>query len=137
MPILMLLLILLAGCAGGTGPSQPSDVRGSAPGAATELVAKGRKQFLRCNGCHAVRPDEPGMTGPHLAGIVGRPSAAVDGFAYTDALRALAITWDEALLDQWLEAPQAQVPDMCMPFAGLPDADARRALIAFLKQPGS
>lgn len=99
------------------------------------LVEAGRKHFIRCTACHSTRADAPPNIGPHLEGIVGRTVAAVAGFNYSDAMRAQTFVWDEAQLDRWLEHPQADIPGLCMPFKGLSKPEARKALIAYLKNP--
>lgn len=107
----------------------------SPPGPAPDpaLAQAGRKHFIRCIACHAVRADARPMTGPHLEGIVGRPAAGLPGFAYTDTMRAQDFVWDEARLDAFLESPHELNPGMCLTFAGLPRAEDRAALIAYLK----
>lgn len=57
----------------------------------------GKKHFIRCNACHSTSSDARPLTGPHLEGIVGRRAAAVEGFNYTERLRAQGFVWDEAL----------------------------------------
>jgi cytochrome c len=68
---------------------------------------------------------------------VGRPSASVDGFAHTEALRTLDLVWDEETLDLWLQQPQALVSAMCEPFMGMSNPENRKALIAYLKNPAN
>jgi cytochrome c2 len=105
-------------------------------GAQDEAQLKlGKKRFLNCNGCHSVSVDAAPLLGPHLEGIVGRKAATVEGFEYTPALRALDIVWSEEELDRFLQAPQALVPELCMPFGGMRKPEDRQALIAWLKQP--
>jgi cytochrome c len=87
--------------------------------------------FNQCSVCHSV--DGSNGTGPTLKGIVGRPSGAVPGFRYSRAMKAAAITWDEAALDRYLTDPQALVPGNVMPFSGVSDAAQRAAIIAYLK----
>ena len=74
------------------------------------------------------------MTGPSLAHVWGHEAGTVEGFArYTDALKRSRLKWDDATLDKWLAAPQKLVPGTAMTFAGVPDAQARQDLIAYLK----
>lgn len=105
------------------------------------LIAGGRSQFLHCNSCHVVDASAPqpfgDSLGPHLEQIVGRASASVEGFAYTEELRALDLVWDEETLDLWLQQPQALVPAMCEPFMGISNPEHRKALIAYLKNPAN
>lgn len=126
------------GCSGSGSGSSAARAGASAepvPAEQSALIAKGRKQFLYCSGCHTVEEGPSYMTGPHLVSIVGRPVASVEGFDYTEALRAMDFVWDEARLDQWLERPQQLVDDMCVPFTGIADPLDRQALIVNLKQP--
>lgn len=95
----------------------------------------GKRHFIRCIACHSVSATARPMTGPHLEGIVGRPAASLAGFAYSDALRARPFVWDEARLDRFLKSPQTDIPGLCLPFTGLPRAEDRAALIAYLKDP--
>lgn len=72
------------------------------------------------------------MLGPNLAGLMGRKAATVSGFRYSPALRKANLTWDATTLDKWLQRPAALVPGNTMAFAGLPKADDRASLIAWL-----
>jgi cytochrome c len=100
------------------------------------LAEAGKKQFVRCSGCHALSADAPAMFGPHLEGIVDRRAGSVEGYAYTEpSLRDQTFVWDEAYFDEWLENPQAHYPGMCMPYTGLSNPEIRKALIAYLKRP--
>lgn len=104
---------------------------------ASPTVHVGRKHFVRCVSCHTTKADARSMTGPHLAGIVGRKVASVEGFAYSDTMRALNFTWDEARLDRFLKSPQADIAGLCLPFTGLPKPEDRAAFIAYLEGPVS
>ncbi|MDR2857953.1 MAG: c-type cytochrome [Novosphingobium sp.] len=95
----------------------------------------GRKLFIRCAACHSTSADARPLVGPHLAGLVGRKVASVEGFAYSQRLPAQQFAWDETRLDRWLTAPQADFPGMCLPFTGLARPEDRAALIAYLKNP--
>ena len=97
----------------------------------------GKRIFIRCAGCHSLSDQARPMTGPHLHGIVGRKVASVEGYKYSQALRARNFRWDEPKLDQWLKAPQAEIAGLCLPFTGLAKPADRAALIAYLKQPAS
>lgn len=100
-----------------------------------QLLARGKLIFMRCAACHSVAPGAPAKVGPNLNGVVGRPSAAMPGFNYSSALKAAKLTWNEATIDTWLRRPTGLVPGTSMVFAGLPSADDRKAVIAYLKKP--
>ena len=96
---------------------------------------------MHCNSCHEIDAAAPppfgDSLGPHLEHIVGRQSASVEGFAYTEELQALDLVWDEETLDLWLQQSQALVPATCEPFMGIAKPEHRKALIAYLKNPAN
>lgn len=104
---------------------------------ATTSTARGKILYLRCAACHTLTAQAPSKVGPHLQGVVGRKSGAVANFAYSPAFKKAKLTWDEATLDRWLQRPASVVPGTSMVFAGMPNADDRKALIAYLKKPAS
>lgn len=87
--------------------------------------------FAQCASCHSV---EPGKTvfGPSLHGVGGRKAGSLPGYDYSPALKKTKITWNAATLDRWLTSPQKTVPGTKMPFGGIQDPAARRALITYL-----
>ena len=134
------MLLVAAGCSSVRGTSAPPGTPIPSAGEVQQrLVAKGRSQFLHCNSCHVVDAAAPppfgDSLGPHLENIVGRASASVEGFAYSEELQALGIVWDEETLDQWLQHPETMVPGMCEPFTGIENPEQRKALIGYLKNP--
>lgn len=92
--------------------------------------ARGENVFKRCTACHAATTQN--RVGPSLAGVVGRPAASVAGYKYSPALAASGLTWEEATLDRFLEAPAKLVPGTRMSIA-VPKVDDRRDVIAYLK----
>jgi cytochrome c len=82
--------------------------------------------------------DGDNRLGPHLHGIVGRKAGSVANFAYSDSMKQAGLVWDEATLDRFLAEPDAVVRDNKMkPFGGMPSAEERAKLIAYLKSAGS
>jgi cytochrome c len=71
----------------------------------------------------AARPhtEKPDALGPSLKGVIGRKSAALDDFRYSNPMRRANLVWDEANLRQFLADPQAKVAGTRMPFGGLGD----------------
>ena len=96
--------------------------------------ANGAQAFRACGACHSLEPGRH-KTGPSLAGVVGRKAGTVEGFRrYSPALKGADVVWNEATLDAWIADPQAFLPGNRMVFRGLPDAQARADLIAYLAQ---
>jgi cytochrome c len=91
----------------------------------------GKEIFKKCGICHS---PEKGVNkvGPSLFGVVGRHSATIDTFTYSDAMKAANKTWDEATLDIYLTDPRALVPGTKMIFPGLKDPADRANVIAYL-----
>jgi cytochrome c len=93
----------------------------------------GAQAFRTCAACHTL---EPGVhrTGPSLAGVFGRKAGAAEGFRrYSDAMRSADLVWREGTLSGFLTDPQAFLPGNRMTFSGIPDAQARADVIAYLK----
>jgi len=95
-------------------------------------VDKGKEIFKKCALCHT---NEAGKNkiGPSLFGIVGRHSASIANFNYSDAMKNFDMTWDRATLDTYLTNPREVVPGTKMIFPGLKDKADRDALIDYLE----
>jgi cytochrome c len=96
--------------------------------------AEGARLFRACAACHSLEPGQH-RTGPSLAGVFGRKAGTAEGFRrYSPALKAAEVVWNEVTLDAWIADPQALIPGNRMAFRGLPDAQARADLLAYLAQ---
>jgi cytochrome c len=98
--------------------------------------AKGETVAAACKACHAFDKGAPSPVGPNLYGVIGRPIASVEGFTYSPALKAKASegNWDYAHIDAMITNPQAYAPGTMMAaFPGVPDANQRADVIAFLR----
>jgi cytochrome c len=110
---------------------------GSDPAAASSGSAadrRGERLFLQCRACHSLGSAQEGKIGPPLGAVVGRKAGAVPGFAYSKALAASGLTWDEPTLDRWLARPAEVVPGTSMVYAGLARLEDRQQLIAYLRR---
>lgn len=88
--------------------------------------------FAQCAACHAVEPGKHGV-GPSLAGVYGTKSGELAGYAFSDAMKQANLTWDDKTLDAYLANPMKVVPGTKMTYAGLADAEQRKAIIEYLK----
>jgi cytochrome c len=91
----------------------------------------GRDAFeKRCTGCHAL---DKIKVGPPLRGVYGRHAGKDTQFAYSDAMKASPVSWDETTLDRWLADTESVIPDNDMSFR-LNDPAERSSIIAYLRQ---
>lgn len=91
--------------------------------------SRGLAIYQGCMGCHSLDEND---VGPKHRGVVGRRAASVPGYAYSPALRASRMTWNEANLDAWLADPQRLVPGTKMYFS-VAGAQDRADIIAYLR----
>src|SRR4028119_997258 len=94
--------------------------------------AAGEGEFRPCSACHALEAGD-NRTGPYLAGIVGRPVDAAEGYDYSGALAEVVDAWSPEHLNFFLEDPQGYTPGTKMNFNGIRDAQDRANLIAYLQ----
>nr|WP_299134853.1 cytochrome c family protein [uncultured Amaricoccus sp.] len=94
-------------------------------------VAKGQAVFKKCATCHKI--DGNNAVGPHLDHVIGRPVGSVDGFAYSDPMKSHGGDWTPDALFVFLNSPKEAVPGTKMSFAGLPKAEDRANVIAYLE----
>ncbi len=99
----------------------------------TPIQQHGAKIYKRCRACHTLDEGGRNKVGPNLWGFYGEKTAAKDGFAYSKAMRAADITWDEETLDAYLERPAKYMPGTKMSFIGLKKKEDRDAVQAYLK----
>jgi cytochrome c len=90
----------------------------------------GKALFQTCAACHTDRPD---ALGPSLKGVVGRKSAALEDFRYSNPMKRSNLTWDEGNLRDYISDPQAKVKGNRMPYGGLTDTKDVDDIIAYLK----
>ena len=96
-------------------------------------VADGKSTSTRCEQCHDLSKGGPNKIGPNLWGVVGRPRASHPGFDYSAAMKSKGGSWSYDELFKFLKSPGAYIPGTKMSFAGLPKADDRINLIAYLR----
>ena len=100
--------------------------------ASAQDAEAGKKVFTKCAPCHSVGPGAKSKVGPELNGLVGRAAGSVEGFSYSPAMKGSGITWDEAVLGEYLTDPKKKVPGNKMLFPGVKDEIERGDLIAYL-----
>ncbi len=135
-----LALSFAAGCGQSPAPSAeaPAATAAAANGMEALLASadaeKGRVLFLQCRACHGVEVGGAHKVGPNLSGMFGKPAGFAEGFAYSDALKSSGVVWTPETVDQWIERPSSFIPGNRMVFVGIPKAEDRANLIAWLMQ---
>ena len=92
----------------------------------------GKAVFNVCKACHSVDEGAKGV-GPNLKGVIGRKAGTLEGFTYSEAMKASGLTWDEATFSEYIANPKAKIPNNKMVFAGLKDEQKIKDVLAFLK----
>lgn len=95
-------------------------------------VERGAAQAKKCAACHNFVEGAGAKVGPDLYGIVGRPFASAEGFAYSAAMKAHGGEWTFAELDAFIKNPKADIPGTAMGFAGIAKDTDRADLLVYL-----
>jgi cytochrome c len=96
-------------------------------------AATGERVFRQCASCHQVGVNAHGGFGPQLNGVFGRRAGSTPDFAYSDAMKASGIVWDERSLAAFVRDPGKLVPGTKMRFWGIGDENQIAALLAYLR----
>ena len=94
---------------------------------------RGQLVFGACRTCHYPDRGAGHQNGPNLWNIFGRKAATQTDFGYySAALKNSGIVWAPVTLDAWLANPTTFVKGTSMMTLGVPDAQSRADLIAYL-----
>jgi cytochrome c len=142
-----ILAFVLTGCGGANQPpatatttpaAQAPAAAGGADVAALVTaadVARGKTMFLQCRACHSLTPEsEPGKIGPTLYGVIGRQAGSAAGFEYSEVVAKSGKVWTVEEIDHWIARPSDYLPGNKMVFIGMPKAEDRAAVIAYIQQ---
>jgi len=96
-------------------------------------VQRGKKVYARCRSCHTLEEGGRHMAGPNLWDVYGSKAASKEGFAYSKAMKAVDLVWDDETMDGYLKKPSAFMPGNKMAFIGLKKQEDRDAVQAYMK----
>lgn len=130
----------VAAAAATPGPGAPAP----APGGETSLAARlasadpkaGQAETMKlgCIACHSYNEGGKAGIGPNVWGVVGAPIGShMQGYTYSNALKAKGGDWTYENLDAWLTKPAAFAPGTKMTYLGVSDPQTRANLIAYLR----
>jgi cytochrome c2 len=102
------------------------------PAQAAGDIEAGKKAFAKCRACHQLDAGKNAV-GPSLAKLFGRKSGTVEGFKYSDAMKAKAVTWDETTIAAYMADPKGYIPGNKMVFPGIKKESEIADLLAYLK----
>ena len=129
-PVLRRLLTWLLLVGGGGAAAGEASIRERLAAASPE---RGQTAFLVCRPCHDVDERGTHSLGPNLRGVIDRPLASAEGYTdYSLAMMSFGGTWTVERLDRYLHHPTTEVEGTSMVFPGVPDADDRADIIAWL-----
>jgi cytochrome c len=100
--------------------------------ATADDVEAGKATFKKCALCHTTETGK-NKVGPSLFGVVGRKSASLENYNYSEAMKKFDHMWDLQTLDTYLADPRAAVPGTKMIFPGLKEKNERDDVIAYLE----
>jgi cytochrome c len=121
-----------AASAAAAAPAGPEPI---APLMANANADAGKAKTQLCAACHTFDKGGPNRIGPNLYGVLGSPIAEDrGGFAFSSALqgKGKGQTWTLDNLNAWLFKPQQFAQGTKMTFIGLPKAEDRANVVAYL-----
>jgi cytochrome c len=126
--------------AGAKAPTETAAAAPAGPEPIAPLMAnadpkKGEQIAKVCLQCHTFQKGEANKIGPNLFGVVAEENiASAAGYSFSPALlKDKDQKWDPEKLNVWLYKPQQFAQGTKMTFAGLPKAQDRADVIAYLE----
>jgi cytochrome c len=97
-------------------------------------VKAGEAYFSRkCGQCHDHEKTGAHSKGPLLWNVLGRKSASMPGFEYSEGMKNAGHTWSYATLNYYLTRTDRAVPGRSMNFRGIKKDPRRANLLLFIR----
>src|SRR5262249_40043831 len=120
-----------AGSAEKGAPAGPEPIE---PLMAKADASRGQALSKPCLQCHTFEKGGANKIGPNLFGVMEEMIASVSGYQFSQALAGhKSEKWDPDKLNIWLFKPQTFAQGTKMSFPGLPKAQDRADVIAYLE----
>lgn len=96
-------------------------------------LAAGEELFAAdCRRCHSTDASRDSY-GPLLEGIIGRKAGSVEGYDYSEALKAAGIVWTEPALLAWMADNQGLIPGTKMRHVGITNPVEAEFVLTYLR----
>ena len=104
------------------------------PTAQSEALSGEQLYNIACEACHSLGSAPDHRVGPPLGNLLDRRAAAVEGYRYSDALRASEWSWTLPTLLAWLSDPDTAIPNNAMNYVNPLTAEESQRLAEWLLQ---
>ena len=104
------------------------------PTAQSEALSEAQLYDIACEACHSLGSAPDHRVGPPLGNLLNRRAAAVEGYRYSDALRASEWSWTLPTLLAWLSDPDTAIPNNAMNYVNPLTAEESQRLAEWLLQ---
>ena len=104
------------------------------PTAQSEGLSGEQLYDIACEACHSLGSVPDHRVGPPLGNLLDRKAAAVEGYRYSEALRASDWSWTLATLLAWLSDPDTAIPNNAMNYVNALTAEESQRLAEWLLQ---
>ena len=104
------------------------------PTAQSEALSGEQLYDIACEACHSLGSAPDHRVGPPLGNLLDRRAAAVEGYRYSEALRASEWSWTLATLLAWLSDSDTAIPNNAMNYVNALTAEESQRLAEWLLQ---
>jgi cytochrome c len=104
------------------------------PAVQSEALSGAQLYDIACEACHSLESAPDHRVGPPLGNLLDRKAATIEGYRYSEALRASEWTWTLPTLLAWLSDPDTAIPNNAMNYVNALTAEESQQLAEWLLQ---